>query len=69
VVTGVFVTATNPGGGSLTYGATGLPPGLAIDATLGEISGTLTGQAAGSYPTSRSPLPMASTWAAPASPG
>jgi hypothetical protein len=38
--------ATN---GSLTYSAAGLPPGLAIDPTSGDLSGTLAPGSAGSY--------------------
>jgi DUF971 family protein len=48
-VSGVTVTATGGNGGTLTFGATGLPPGLSINSTTGEITGTLTGQSAGSY--------------------
>jgi uncharacterized repeat protein (TIGR01451 family) len=43
------VLASNPGGGTLTYGATGLPAGLSINANTGLISGTIgTGAAADS---------------------
>jgi hypothetical protein len=35
---------------TLTYGATGLPPGIAIDATTGAIAGTLPPASQGSYP-------------------
>jgi hypothetical protein len=49
VVSGVTVTATGGNGNPLTFSATNLPPGLAINATTGEITGTLTGQSAGTY--------------------
>ena len=49
VVTAVTVTATGGNGHALTFTATNLPPGLTINATTGVISGTLTGQSAGSY--------------------
>jgi hypothetical protein len=48
-VSGVFVTATGGDGNALAFSATNLPPGLAINATTGEITGTLTGQSAGTY--------------------
>ncbi|WP_373694403.1 putative Ig domain-containing protein [Geobacter sp.] len=41
--------ATDADGDLLTYGATGLPPGLTIDSTTGLISGTLGYSAAGTY--------------------
>ena len=40
-------SATDPNGDSLTYSATGLPIGLAINTTTGQISGTVT--TAGNY--------------------
>jgi len=36
----VQLTATGPGSGSLTYAASGLPPGIGIDRATGSISGT-----------------------------
>jgi hypothetical protein len=48
-ISGVNVTATGGNGNTLSYGATNLPPGLSLNSTSGEISGTLTGQSAGSY--------------------
>jgi hypothetical protein len=41
------LTASDPDGNALTYSATGLPGGLAINATSGVISGTLTYTSAG----------------------
>lgn len=41
-VSGAFADIDN---GALTYGATGLPPGLSIDATTGVISGTISNNA------------------------
>ncbi|RFU42295.1 peptidase [Actinomadura logoneensis] len=38
------ISATDPGGSALTYSATGLPPGLSINASTGLISGTPTTQ-------------------------
>ncbi len=50
---GVSITlaagATDPDGDSLGYGASGLPPGLAIDPISGDISGTITYDAAGDH--------------------
>ena len=43
----VTVVASDPDGNALTYSATGLPNGLAINANTGAISGTLTYASAG----------------------
>src|SRR6185503_14423776 len=43
------IVATDPDGEPLTFSATGLPPGLTVNATTGEISGTLAYAAAGSH--------------------
>ncbi len=48
-VSGVFVTASDADGDTLTYSAGNLPPGLRINPTTGEIGGTLSGQSAGRY--------------------
>ena len=42
---------SDPNGNTLTYGATGLPKGLAIDATTGKITGTLDHDASKTAPT------------------
>lgn len=42
--------ATDPDGDPLTFAATGLPPGLAIDGGTGLVSGTIAAGAAGSSP-------------------
>ena len=44
------VEATDPDGDALTFSATGLPDGLAINATTGEITGTISYDAAASSP-------------------
>ncbi len=49
-VVGLGLAATDPDGDTLTYGATGLPTGLAIDSATGTVSGTLGFDAAGTYP-------------------
>lgn len=43
------VGATDPDGQTLTWSATNLPPGLSVNPTSGEISGTLTFASAGTY--------------------
>src|SRR6185436_19232703 len=43
------IVATDPDGDPLTFSATGLPPGLTVNPTTGEISGTLAYTAAGAY--------------------
>jgi len=43
------LTASDPDGNALTYSATGLPTGLAVNASTGLISGTLPFTSAGSY--------------------
>jgi PKD repeat protein len=44
------LVASDPDGDALTYSAVGLPPGLAVNAATGLISGTLTAASAGIYP-------------------
>ena len=44
-----LVVANDPDGTALTYSASGLPPGLAIDLTTGVISGTIVSTAEGTY--------------------
>ena len=44
--------ATDPDDDPLTYAASGLPPGLTINASSGLISGTIAFNAAGEYPVS-----------------
>jgi hypothetical protein len=43
------VTASDPDGDALTYDTSGLPSGLAIDATTGDIAGTLANGSAGTH--------------------
>ncbi|MDX1690325.1 MAG: putative Ig domain-containing protein [Acidimicrobiia bacterium] len=45
----VTATGTDPDGDTITWTATGLPTGLAIDAATGEISGTVSYEAAGTH--------------------
>ena len=44
------IAASDPDGDPITYSATGLPPGLTIDANSGMITGFLPHNAAGQYP-------------------
>jgi hypothetical protein len=46
---GLPLSASDPDGDSLTFSATGLPGGLAVDPTTGVISGTLSGTSGGSH--------------------
>ena len=43
------IVAADPDGDALSFSATGLPPGLSLDATTGVISGTLPFDGAGRY--------------------
>jgi len=43
------LAASDADGDAITYGATGLPPGLSINTTTGLISGTLAPASAGTY--------------------
>src|SRR6185436_17801315 len=43
------IVATDPDGDPLTFSATGLPPGLSVNPTTGEISGTLSYTTAGAH--------------------
>ncbi len=43
------ITATDPDGDALTFGASGLPPGLAINAGSGMITGIVASNGAGTY--------------------
>jgi uncharacterized repeat protein (TIGR01451 family) len=45
----VSLSVSASGGGTLTYGAVGLPAGLSISSSTGTISGTVSAGAAGSY--------------------
>jgi hypothetical protein len=45
----LVVGGSDPDGDALTWAASGLPPGLAIDSATGQITGLLTFTAAGSY--------------------
>lgn len=49
-VISLIIDATDPEGGTLTYSAVGLPPGLSINANTGEIFGTIAQGFAGEYP-------------------
>jgi hypothetical protein len=45
----VLAAAADPNGDTLSYGASGLPPGLSIDLNTGLISGTIDAGASGNY--------------------
>ncbi|NWF70769.1 MAG: DUF4082 domain-containing protein, partial [Chloroflexi bacterium] len=63
----LLISASDPDGDTLTFAATGLPDGLSINATTGEISGTLSFTAAGTYSVevtvtdNGTPAPLATT--------
>jgi hypothetical protein len=46
------ITASDPQGDTLAYSASGLPPGLSISSTTGEVTGTVADGSVGSYFTS-----------------
>jgi hypothetical protein len=48
-VVALQLVASDGDGDALIYGATGLPPGLTLDATTGVIAGTLTRASVGTY--------------------
>ncbi len=48
----LFIEADDPEEATLTYSAVGLPPGLSMNPTSGEIYGTISSGFAGEYPTS-----------------
>ena len=48
-VVSLFIVATDSDGGTLSYSATGLPTGLSLNGSTGEISGTVADGSAGSY--------------------
>ncbi len=45
----VAITASDPEGSALTYGASGLPPGLSVNTSTGVISGTMSAAIGSSY--------------------
>ena len=45
----LLINASDPDGDNLTYGTTGLPPGLSINTSTGVINGALAPNSAGSY--------------------
>jgi uncharacterized delta-60 repeat protein len=45
----LLLSAADPDGDALNYGATGLPPGLSVNPSSGQIGGTLNFNSAGSY--------------------